>query len=149
MLNYQTAGLGPLTGNAAAQTLYTYTLPAGTITAGGQCIDLEFSYAKTGTNSQTLNFVISGTGGGATQTITTGTNAGNYAAVARFCSDADTTHNHFSTLFGDRAGAILTTPGYNATTLDTSASVTIALQWTDTTPDTATGQHWRVVGVWK
>lgn len=132
-----------MTGGGTYDTLFTYTLPANTMGANG-CIRIIFDVTTSGAATVRLSW------GTKNYDNAFGSATTNARSEVEICNTGAT--NTQSSLWPNVAGAWYAAnntaaplAGYDTSTQDTTATVTIALKATGTNPETVTPLYWKVV----
>lgn len=138
LLNFQ----GPaaaITGNGSAQNIYTYTLPANTVTTGkGIRITTSWTHS-TGTASVVYNLSINGQ---STNIITSTSNSG--AFVTRYVTIADTSTTGKGLIQSTNFQTLLNDGLLNYTGLSWSSNQVISATFNVAATDAVTPQFWLV-----
>lgn len=139
-LNKQDPQVSFTTGTASAQTVYTYTMPAATLSAGG-CLMIESAMSKTGSDTLTATLSFGGT---TVFTDAAYSTSGSQAAQKTIvCNSGASTASQWAQANGSHSGSN-TGQQFYTSAIDTTAAVTITLTATVAATSTWEGRGFRV-----
>jgi hypothetical protein len=131
----------PVTGTGSPATLYTFTIPGGTMSANS-CIRVYAGFQhSTGTTSTTYTFTF----GSASSSGTASGGTGNAHAVMLVCNNG-ATNSQFINAFSDAIIGTTLFSGIQSITssVDTTVNQTVTFQFTVASPDAVTPKFWMV-----